>query len=210
MWNMSTGSARLNVSKIVRSAVVLSLAVVICTALSGCEEEGEDGFSPPGPPPPRPAMRVLDVPFVAQQTDVWCWAAVSEMVFRYYGTGTDQCRILSAWTGVNCCLFPSLCRTPAPLQTIQNTLYSLGGLNSYVNHGPLSFSQIVQEINAGRPMIVSYSGSFIGHVVVLYGYSDDGRIYIHDPFYGTFVEPYANTFVYSGQLFWSATILGID
>ena len=213
MGNMLAGPARLRVSKIARYALVLTLAVIICAALSGCEEEGDEEFSLPQPPqppqPPQTATRILSVPFVAQQTEVWCWAAVSEMIFRYYGTGTNQCSILSAWTGINCCQFPGYCRTAAPLHVIQETLYSLGGLGSYVHHGALSFHQIVQEIDAGRPMIVSYSGSFVGHVVVLYGYNDAGEVYIHDPFYGTFVEPYANTFVYNGQLFWSTTILGI-
>lgn len=59
-------------------------------------------------------------------------------------------------------------------------------------------------------MVVSYTGSFIGHVVLIYGYNSDGDVYIYDPFYGPFVVPYGTSLFYnngSGYLTWGSTIV---
>jgi hypothetical protein len=48
----------------------------------------------------------LEIFPVCQQTPVWCWAAVGEMVFRYYDVPTIntrcgyQCGIFSDWAGL--------------------------------------------------------------------------------------------------------------
>jgi hypothetical protein len=167
-------------------------------------------IDPPATPAPGGA-RALAVPFVAQQTPVWCWAAVSEMVFRYYGRGAAQCQVLTAWLGADCCRAPGLCLTGAPtLEVIQQSLAGFGGLRSTRAGGPLPFAAVMREIDAGRPMIAAYRGSFSGHVVVLYGYdANGGFVFIHDPFYGTFRVPYAQTFAYQGQLVWVDTLYGI-
>lgn len=189
----------------VRPIVKLAFLLVFLVAGS-CSEGGESPTEPTGP---GPDQRVLAVPLVRQETPVWCWAAVSEMVFRYYGRGGTQCQILSGWYQRDCCTFREFCQTTAPIAVIQQTLL-VGGVRSNWTPGPLPLSAITAEINAGRPIIVGYRGSFAGHVVVIHGYDSRGNLYIHDPFYGSFVVPYGASFTYGGQFVWSDTIYGIS
>jgi len=183
-----------------RSLFVVLLGLTL--ALSSCS----DTLSPTEPDSPGEG-RVLNVFLARQQTDVWCWAAVSEMVLGYYGRPVAQCQILSAWYQADCCTFALSCRTTAPLQVIQQTLFAGGGLRSEIT-GPLSFPALAAEIDAGRPVIAAYRG-VSGHVVVMYGYDPNGFVYIHDPLYGSHRVPYGTTFSYFGQLFWSETIFHI-
>lgn len=186
------------------------------TVSPGCCWFGSDCEIDPGPGPSRPLSQSLSVPFIAQQTQVWCWAAVSEMVLRYYGTSVQQCAILARWTGAPCCAVGlSVCITAAPdLVFIQQTLLEAGGVRS-LRAGPLSAVQVRQELDAGRPFIIGYRGSFSGHVVVVAGYqaNSDGsnlRLDIHDPFYGPFRQiPFGTTFTYGGQSVWSETLIGL-
>lgn len=97
------------------------------------------------------------------------------------------------------------------MQTIQAGLFQLAGLSSFYVPSPITFDDIRREIDAGRPIIISYRNSFSGHVVVVVGYDDLGRLWIHDPFYGSFGEiPYGQALSYAGQLLWSESIIGIS
>ncbi len=185
------------------TAKVLAVAFAASLAFACDELDSLTGPEEPG------AGRVLSVSLARQQTDVWCWAAVSEMVLRYYGQQVAQCQILSGWYRGDCCAFPGLCRTTAPIAVIQETLFAFGVGSSYLPRA-LTFEELAFELDAGRPIIIAYRGSFAGHVVVLYGYDPDGFVYIHDPFFGTFRRvSYGNSFSYNGQLFWSETLYGI-
>ncbi|MDE0158860.1 MAG: C39 family peptidase [Candidatus Dadabacteria bacterium] len=184
----------------IRTRTVLLIAAVSLSLLAGCEW--------PQPTPPR----VLDVPLVRQETEVWCWAATSEMIFRYYGSGLSQCEILSRWVGQDCCLFRGnpICFQAAPsLATIRQTLVAFGGLSSVEVSRPLSLDEIKEEIEADRPIIAAYANTFSGHVVVIYGYDAQGNVYIRDPYFGSFTVPYGATFVYGGDKIWSQTIYRI-
>jgi peptidase C39-like protein len=181
--------------------VLLLLLFLLALA---CSEGGESPTEPSGS-----NDRVLSVPLVPQQTPVWCWAAASEMIFRYYGRGATQCQILSVGYQQDCCSFPQFCQTTASIPAIQQTLFTFGGLRSTWIPGPISLAAVAAEIDSGRPIIVAYRGSFSGHVVVIYGYDSNGNVFIRDPFYGTFKVPYGASFSYNGQLFWSDTIAGI-
>lgn len=170
-----------------------------------------DGGGGPTEPAEPGAGRVLQVPFMRQQTQVWCWAATIEMVSQYYGRSIDQCQILSAYLSGNCCALPQFCLVAAPnMQTIQAGLFRLAGLRSDYVPSALPFGVIQAEIDAGRPIIVGYRGSFSGHVVVIVGYDAQGRLWIHDPINGAFSGvPYGQVFGYAGQLFWADSIIGI-
>lgn len=189
-------------------------ALAICWILSlgyllACDPSGPSLTEPAPPSQGSGQGNVLSVPFVGQQTDVWCWAAVSEMVLRYYGRPVAQCQILSGWFNADCCTLPFACRTTAPIAVIQQTLLFHGVRSNYVPRA-LTFSEVAQEIDSGRPMILAYRGSFAGHVVVLFGYEPGDFVFIHDPFYGTFTRiPYGASFNYGGQLTWSETLVGI-
>ena len=192
-----------------RSSIQLLALALVASSLLAC---WDDFSSPTAPEDPgsSSSSRVLPVSFVPQQTGVWCWAAVSEMVLRYYGVGVFQCQILSGWAQTDCCNFPGFCLTTASIPVIRQTL-AFYGVGSTYAAGPLTFAQVAAEIDARRPIIIAYRGyARTGHVVVLYGYDADGFVYIHDPLYGTFRRvPFGSSFTYNGQLFWSETIFGI-
>lgn len=190
-----------------RQSPLRRLILVVLCVLTLALAKGCGGGSGGGEPPPG-GGRVLSVPLVTQQTQVWCWAAAAEMLFRYHGMGYTQCEVLSFLFQFNCCGFPNACAITATVPQIQQTLFAFGGLSSRVV-GPLSLQGVRAEIDANRPFIVTYQGSFVGHVVVIYGYDDEGNVYIRDPFYGSFVVPYAAAFTYlgQGQQVWRQTIL---
>ena len=182
---------------------VLNVVLVIGASLLCifCSDDSPTEIESPG------QGRVLSVPFAAQQTQVWCWAAVSEMILRYYNRPIAQCQILSNWYQGDCCTFPQFCLTTASITQIQQTLAGHGLGSAYLGRA-LTFSEISSEIDLSQPIIVAYNGSFTGHVVIIYGYDPDGFVYIHDPYYGIFQRvPYGATFSYGGQLRWSETIL---
>ncbi len=182
----------------------LLLCGLVITTAPACESLG---INSPEDPPDAPV--VLPVQYRGQQTQVWCWAATSEMVLAYHGVYVSQCQILSAWMQTDCCVPNPMCEAGASLPVIQGTLSHFGGLGSYIA-GALSYDQVRSEIDAGRPMIVAYSGSFTGHVVVIYGYDPTlGTVLIHDPYFGSFNVQYGNSFNYGGTMYWYQTIVGI-
>ena len=151
----------------------------------------------------------LHIPPVFQERPSWCWAAVGEMVFKYYYVPavhrTDyQCGIVqtrSLCTGIPNCV---KCDLPAGDEsTMMNMLqqYSLlatrGGaagdvaLAAQSKAGSLSEEEVKQEINEGRPIIagVSPSGFKIEgisqHTALIVGYDDrsgDLKLIVNDPF----------------------------
>jgi hypothetical protein len=185
-----------------RLFLALLLPLLVTGGLSCCRK-----CENPVVPTQGGQVHALSVPLIPQQTQVWCWAATSEMVCRFFGRPVNQCEILSGWLQAPCCIPNPFCVQAAPnLQIIQHTLSGFCGIASELRNGPLTLQEIRAEIDAGRPMILAYQGSFAGHVVVLYGYSDNGFVLIHDPYYGTFTVPFTQTFVYGGQLGWVGTI----
>ncbi len=177
----------------------------------------EDLFSDSGgstESPILPTTVTLNIPFAAQQTQVWCWAAASEMVLNYNGNPIRQCEIVTSWVGPQhqCCGYGTpTCVFSAPdLQFIQETLAN-AGMPSILAGGPLSFATVRDQIDNGNPMIVAYQGSFNGHVVVIYGYDDiePGGPYlaIHDPLYGSVLVEYGTANLYAGSSIWSDTIM---
>jgi len=192
-------------SRLSRQKLILLLTFGVLS-LTRCSED----LGPTAPTDPS-GDRVLNVPFAAQQTQVWCWAAAIEMVGRYYGRNVAQCQLLSAYLNFNCCAFPQSCLFGAPsMQTIQGGLFAAAGLTSQYVPSPITLQGLRSEIDAGRPVIVGYRGSFSGHVVVVHGYDASGGLYILDPFYGSFARvPYGTALSYSGMFVWSDTIVGI-
>jgi Papain-like cysteine protease AvrRpt2 len=151
----------------------------------------------------------LHIPPVFQERPNWCWAAVGEMVFKYYDVPavhrTDyQCGIaqtINLCTGIPNCV---TCDLPASDESsMMNMLqqYSLlatrGGVAGDVSlaaqskAGSLSEEEVKQEINEGRPIIagVSPSGFKIDgisqHTALIVGYDDRSgnlKLIVNDPF----------------------------
>jgi hypothetical protein len=118
----------------------------------------------------------------------WCWAATSTSVshFYWFWSTWTQCRVANGELGHSDC-----CNSPVPLAC--NVPWyldkALTRTNNFVSiTGQVSFQQVRDEINAGRPVgaRIGWNGGG-GHFMVIYGYSRFlGMEYfdIDDPIYG--------------------------
>ncbi len=151
----------------------------------------------------------LHIPPIFQERPSWCWAAVGEMVFKYYYIPvvhrTDyQCGIAQGrklCDGMTNCLE---CDLPAVDEaTMMNVLeqypamVTLDGaagdiaLTAQSKSGSLSEAEVKQEIDEGRPIIVGLSPSGFKvddvsqHMALIVGYDErDGELMltVNDPF----------------------------
>jgi len=159
-----------------------------------------------------PAMAAevkLHIPPVFQERPSWCWAAVGEMVFKYYyvpaAHRTDyQCGIAQSrklCVGIpNCveCDFPAGDEATMVNMLEQYPLMATKGgvagdiaLTAQSKAGSLSEAEVKQELNEGRPVIaeVSPSGFKIDgisqHMALIVGYDDSSgnlKLTVNDPF----------------------------
>ena len=148
---------------------------------------------------------------VAQQTPVWCWAAVSEMVLKHNRfpnlnpAGNYQCGIvgsLGGICGVNCSACVTSIGSTFQMSDVITNYQKLSdhflgnhqGRNFDVSQaGRLSPSKIVDEINEGDPVVAGISPSGMGayyprgmseHVALIIGYREFGRgfqVLVNDP-----------------------------
>ena len=162
--------------------------------------------------PVSPAMAgeiKLHIPPVFQERPSWCWAAVGEMVFKYYYVPathrTDyQCGIVQSrklCPGIPNCVECDI--PPSDEATMVNLLeqYPLMAthrgtdgdmaLTVQLKTGSLSEAEVKKEINEGRPIIaeVSPSGFKIDgisqHMALIVGYDDSSgalMLTVNDPF----------------------------
>lgn len=152
---------------------------------------------------------------VYQQTVVWCWAAASEMVLRYYKypsinpIGDYQCGIVATFS--QACSPCYNCMTTIGSSTNLATVLSnypsfvriatgqnVSDIDTYII-GRLSAQDIKNMIDSGHPIIAGISTSGFGefyppgmseHAVVIVGYHgnvDNMTIIINDPMPYAFV-----------------------
>ena len=120
----------------------------------------------------------MNIPTVIQQTAVWCWLAVGEMIFRYYGlpvvngAGDYQCGIVGAvgyaqggacnLCNVNCgnCVRPagspqmiSYMLSEYPKIACRNIFQTKKTLNHSFVNGFLPSNVLLTELNNKRPVI---------------------------------------------------------
>ena len=133
------------------------------------------------------ADKVLDVPHIRQEQDLWCWAACAQMVANFYNpdnTGTQSAMVKCAHN---------------------NTLNRRGGADDIIKiiteYGKKTLTKVTrsnfggetslrQKLDSGKPVIylsnrVNSEGETKGHYRVIYGYykqSDNKYVYlIYDP-----------------------------
>lgn len=169
----------------------------------------------------------LSIPPVAQESPVWCWVTVGEMVFRYYDVpnlnpvGDYQCGIIGArfgpgtvcWTNCRACQVPA--GNPSeitrmlfeyPIFAGRVTHRQIPGLLSTHVLSAISKDQVKQEIDDGRPIIVGISpgggsSAFSAHVALIIGYEEEDEAFlftINDPFPYQYVAPRTDPYLRAG------------
>jgi hypothetical protein len=159
--------------------------------------------------PTKAAEVQLHIPPVFQERPSWCWAAVGEMVFKYYYVPaihrTDyQCGIAQ---GRNLCAESPDC-TQCDISAVDETAMvnileqypvmatqdrSAGdiALTLQSKTGTLSEAEVKEELDHGRPIIVGVSPSGFKvdeipqHMALIVGYDDssgDLMLIVNDPF----------------------------
>jgi hypothetical protein len=151
----------------------------------------------------------LHIPPVFQERPSWCWAAVGEMVFKYYYVPathqTDyQCGIVQGrnlCTGMPNCVEcdlqagnePTVIKMlqQYPLMAIRGGATGAIALTVRSKADSLSESEVKKELNEGRPIIVGVSPSgfkidgISQHMALIIGYDDSSgklMLTVNDPF----------------------------
>jgi hypothetical protein len=128
-------------------------------------------------------VKTLSVAQIGQETDMWCWAAATQMTTKFAGVSVKQCDQANARFNRNdCCVSPSAC--------------VIGGWPDFPRWGfktditawgtALTWAQLKSQIDSNRP--VTYAWGWTGgggHIMVAVGYcyySDTEKyILINDP-----------------------------
>lgn len=140
--------------------------------------------------------RVLPIRFHPQHTQVWCWAATIAMVAEYLKAfPLEDCVVLSEYDarlgglGV-CCAQPGFCNRTGQVQEMGAIIGNIFGLQGQHFSRPLSYADIVSQINNQHPMIAALTTGYSGHVVVLAGYRAPNTVVVLDPLYGQYDVAY--------------------
>ncbi|HEX6368962.1 MAG TPA: papain-like cysteine protease family protein [Longimicrobium sp.] len=110
------------------------------------------------PPAPGPGddvvVAAVTVPYFPQLMDNWCWAATIEMVVAAIaGQNPRQCVLANQeFQREDCCPTKPACDQGAPLTSFAGILMNWGIDSRRINR-PLLFNDVLQQVNAGRPII---------------------------------------------------------
>lgn len=163
--------------------------------------------------PPPVDLGIQNIP---QQTEVWCWAAVSQQIIaalRGSANTPQQCELVAVANNTPpqlCCNMPQQCMVTGNLQQIQNLILNYGGHFSTIAP-PADPMTLYNTLSGGRAIIMAVQSSpHSGHVVVIRGlewvmtpFGSQAVLLINDPM-GFFTQrvPFANLVPY-----WLAAIV---
>ena len=194
--------------------------------LSACG--GGQGGNDPGSGPYQPAQssRTLAVTPMAQQTEVWCWAASAEMIFRYYNlpnlnpAGNYQCGIVAAYYGPNSSCWVNCFTCVSAIGPMSNAKLLIDGygavarqlttsrvLSSTLIFSALTINDVAREVDAARPIIAGISPqgysypNISQHIVAIVGYqilNGEQLLVVNDPFPYDFYPSSPNPYSLAG------------
>lgn len=187
-----------------RLAIPLLLVSVLACPVEDSERCPAGSTSPSCDANYTPTEALLGIQPIAQQTEVWCWAAAAEMVLRHYGlpnlnpAANFQCGIVGAYfymlggLGHPCVSNCALCVTPIGSLTELRALVNNYGvvarqfgvpsevLSARALFDYLSLPRLAAELDGGAPVIagISFNGlrlpNISQHAVVIVGYDATG------------------------------------
>lgn len=149
--------------------------------------------------------RMLAISPVHQQTQVWCWLAIGEMIFQYYDVpnvnqaNNFQCGIIGLISGPNSPCYSACRRCVRPSGSNYGTLEMLSIYSRRAGNRTFQYSEsraispeaLMANIDSGRPVIAgtSYNHRIADmdaeHVALIIGYElSNGRLslIVNDPF----------------------------
>lgn len=141
---------------------------LLLSAAAGCLIAAPSRAKPAAPPPID-----LGIANIAQQTPLWCWAAVAEQIIAWrQGESPPQCALVAAAFGAPaalCCGQPQACLTTGGLPQIQALLAHFGGAPSRIAP-PADPMALYRALAEEHPVILAVRLTpYNGHVVVLRG-----------------------------------------
>ena len=150
----------------------------------------------PVPVPGDGAPGTLNVTYVKQEQDNWCWAACCQMVFGLLnftvnGGALRQCDMASSQFNASCCNSPS--SSVCDQGCWPENAYNFYGINFIKTNSALSPAGVKAEIDAGRPAEVYFAWTNGGaHVALVVGYYENGDLEVYDPYYGPSRHAYSD------------------
>ena len=141
-----------------------------------------------------PSTIDLGIANVPQQTDLWCWAAVSQQIIRWRnGGGPEQCELVAhanSDSARSCCQDFERCTTTGQVEQIQSLLSRYGSAGTRITQSTQTPMELYDALGEGRPVILVTHPSYFGpgHVTVLRGMSFerngkdcDAVLHVNDP-----------------------------
>lgn len=184
------------------AALATALAAVPATAVAAPRS---------GAAPAYATGNSLSINMQTQEQDEWCWVASGDTIADYLGHGTDQNSFCDMAIG-----YPTSYPCPnqaGELSYDQNAFQSLGLSPGSESGGPVSFDQVVSDIDAGHPEETGVAWTAGGgHAEVIYGYDASTQsIYFGDPWPDDqrFNEMAYSDYVSNYSFSWNDTLYGI-
>lgn len=138
--------------------------------------------------------KILKVPLVRQESQMWCWAASTQMILSYFGNAVTQCQQVSAvLPNDDCC---TLISKKGPLTKKEKKsrrkckrqghwpMFDKLGFTAKATDSTkaLTWDQLKHEIDNNRPVAFAWNWRGGGsHMMVVRGYADPHWVYINDP-----------------------------
>lgn len=154
-----------------KAAVLIAITMLI----SGCHITSQQG------------SYILEIETTPYRESDSSWARATEIILRHHQLYYSQQDLLDYQY-----VYLDTESTPT-IDDISWLLWDLGGLDSYVS-GTLSLIKIRSQLRQGSPVMLQYGPYYSGHYLVIYGYDDHDRVYIHEPGYGTRVIHYTDLY----------------